>query len=251
MKETRFDVIANSYEMALAKYPLCRTDHHWLIEQANIKPESHVLEISGGTGFLTEKLARIVSQGRLVVQDVAKAALDVNAEKCTPIRPIEYMLEEDMSFPHLADNSFDAIINLGGFHHIEDHVTFCRTLAKKLKPSGIACIGDFSDNSSMQRYFDEKIHYITPTGHSGLFASRSRLINLARFAGFDDVKVEDIKIPFCFANEKEIGDFFQMVHDLDQDPEETYEDIKKYFDIVSTPNEKWVLLDYVYARYKK
>lgn len=251
MDKTRFDVIASSYELALAKYPKCRTDHFWLLQHANLTPSSYVLEVSGGTGFLTEKIAQIVTEGAMIVQDVAKPALEINESKCHLLRPITYMIEEDMTFPKLRDDTFDAIINLGGFHHIEDQVTFCKALYKKLKPGGVACIGDFEDNSSMQRYFDERIHYITDTGHEGLFASESRFVNLARFAGFDNFKVERLKVPFCFRNEKEIGEFFQLVHDLKQDPEETYQDIKKYFEIIVHPEGMMVMIDYVYACYQK
>lgn len=248
---SRFDVIGNSYEKALAKYPKSRLDHLWLLRNSNINTKSRVLEISGGTGFLTEKIAKVVTAGKITVQDVSPAVLNINAEKLRNQKNIEYLIEQNMHFPSLPDNEFDSVIGLGGFHHIEDQVTFFSTMLKKLKVGGTICMGDFEDNSSMQRYFDERVHYMTATGHQGLFASESRFINLARFAGFDKVKVERIKTPFCFANDEEIGDFFQLVHDLDQDPMETYQDIKKYFCIIEGHDCKMVILDYVYACFQK
>lgn len=251
MEKSRFDFIANSYERALAKYPFCRRDHYWLLENSNLEPHSSVLEISGGTGFLTEKIAQKVTSGRLIVQDVSDTVLNINADKCKKYQNIEYLIEKDMSFPQITNNQFDVILGLGGFHHIEDQVSFCKSLHRMLKNSGVACLGDFEDNSSMQRYFDEKIHYITPTGHQGLFASESRFINLARFAGFNHVKVERKKVSFCFSNEEAIGDFFQLVHNLDQKPNETLEDIKKYFEVIDHNDGVIVVLDYIYAYYKK
>ncbi len=251
MEKSRFDVIGNSYESALAKYPSCRRDHYWLLQNANIQPDSCVLEVSGGTGFLTEQIAQKVTSGKIVVQDVSESVLSINASKCKNDSNIEYLIEENMHFPRIADSQFDVIIGLGGFHHIEDQVAFSKTLYRMVKNDGIVCLGDFEDNSSMQRYFDEKVHYMTSTGHQGLFASESRFINLARFAGFDRVKVERKKIAFCFRNEYEIGDFFQMVHSLDQSPEETLNDIKKYFDLIEHNEGIVVVLEYVYACYKK
>jgi ubiquinone/menaquinone biosynthesis C-methylase UbiE len=251
MEKSRFEVIANAYESALAKYPFCRRDHYWLLQKANMQPDSCVLEISGGTGFLTEKIVQIVTSGKIIVQDVAESVLSINALKCRNTPNIEYMVEDNMHFPHIADSQFDVIIGLGGFHHIEDQVTFSKTLYRIVKNDGIVCLGDFEDNSSMQRYFDEKVHHITPTGHQGIFASESRFINLARFAGFDHVKVERKKIAFCFREEYEIGEFFQMVHSLDQSPEETLNDIKKYFDLIEHNDGVIVVLDYVYSWYKK
>lgn len=251
MTLTRFDTIGNSYEKALAKYPDCRLDHVWLLKNSHLNLNSRVLEISGGTGFLTTKIADIVTKGKITVQDVSPTVLDINAAKHKEKKNVHYLIESDMNFPSLPDDTFDSIIGLGGFHHIEDQVSFCKGIFRKLKANGIVCLGDFEDGSSMQRYFDEKIHYLTATGHQGLFASDSRFINLARFAGFDHVQIERKKIPFCFRSEAEIGDFFQLVHDLDQTPQETFLDIKRYFDIVETHEHLLVIIDYVYAAFRK
>jgi SAM-dependent methyltransferase len=251
MEKTRFDIIGNSYETALAKYPDCRRDHYWLIKHSCLQPNSSVLEISGGTGFLTEKILEQVTTGKVVVQDVSDTVLSINALKNKMRSNIEYATESDMSFPKIADEQFDAIIGLGGFHHIEDQVTFCKSLHRMIKENGTVCLGDFEDNSSMQRYFDEKVHYITPTGHRGLFASESRFINLARFAGFDRVLIERKKIAFCFPDEPAVGDFFQLVHNLDQDPRETLLDIKRYFDVIEHNEGVIVAIDYVYALLQK
>ena len=251
MDKSRFDVIGNSYELALSKYPNCRLDHTWLLENSKLHTDSRVLEISGGTGFLTKKIGQIVKKGQITVQDISEEVLRINGGKCTDVSNIEYLIEKDMNFPSVNDSEFDTIIGLGGFHHIEDQVSFFRAMYKKLKEDGILVLGDFEDNSSMQRYFDEKVHYITSTGHQGLFASESRLINLGRFAGFSRVKVERKKVPFCFRNKSEIGEFFQLVHNLDQNPWESYEDINHYFDIIETHEGMHVLIDYVYGSFQR
>lgn len=252
MEATRFDVIGRSYEAALAKYPNCRTDHVWLMRHAALEKCESLLEVSGGTGFLTEKIAaKLPAKAKMFVQDVAPAVLEINANKNNKFQNINYMIEHDMNFPKLKGMKFDSIINLGGFHHIEDQVTFAKTAFQLLRPGGVMCLGDFEDNSSMQRYFDDRIHYITATGHQGLFASASRFVNLGRFAGFEKVKVERIRVPFSFRSKQEIGDFFKLVHDLDQDPAETYQDIEKYFEIIEWHEVLMVMIDYVYVCYTK
>lgn len=252
MITNRFDVIASSYEKALAKYPNCRFDHNWLLKNSNLSEHSSVLEISGGTGFLTKHIMEKVPHGKIIVQDVSNNVLEINAEKNDPKGDlVKYIVEADMQFPSFSGEEFDAVITLGGFHHIEDQVTFAKSLNRMLKKNGIACIGDFIDDSSMQRYFDEKVHYVTETGHMGLFASVSRLINLARFANFTKVKVEKVPVPFSFKSPEEIGEFFQLVHDLDQDPKDTYKDIQKYFTIMESSEGLSVIIDYVYAAFQK
>ncbi|MBS3905255.1 MAG: methyltransferase domain-containing protein [Simkania sp.] len=251
MNNNRFDVIGNYYESALSKYPDCRLDHTWLLNNSKLQPSSRVLEISGGTGFLTKKIADIVTDGDITVQDVSEEVLKINAEKCKHHPYIHYILESNMQFPSVENDQFDAIIGLGGFHHIEDQVTFFKAMHQKLTADGILCLGDFEDNSSMQRYFDEKVHYMTSTGHQGLFASESRFINLARFGGFTRVSIERKKVAFCFKNQASVGEFFQLVHNLNQNPWETFEDIRNYFELVETHNELIVLIDYVYGSFQK
>lgn len=251
MNITRFDHIALGYEEAMSKYPDCRMDHTWLLEKATQKKAKNVLEVSGGTGFLTEKIVALMPEVNLVVQDVSEAVLKINANKNKKLNSIEYYLEDDMHFPKLQDNTFDCIINLGGFHHIEDQITFFKNVYRILDFEGSFYVGDFIDNSPIQKYFDEKINFITSTGHQGLFASESRLINLARFSGFKKFSIEVKKIPFCFNTKKDIGNFFQKVHDLQQDPEQTLKDIESLFDVVQLNNGYAVIIDYIYAWYSK
>ncbi len=246
MIQTKFDTIGDFYERDLANYSDCRLDHVWLMRNSHLRLNSHVLEINGGLGFLTTKIADVVAKGEITVQDVSPTVLGINAEKLKTRPNIHYFVESDMNLPSLPDEGFDSILSLGGFHRIEDQVRLFKSIFRKLKKNGVVCLGDFEDGSSMQRYFDEKVH-----AYPGLFASSSRLLNLARFAGFDQIQIERKKISFCFSSEAEIGDFFQLLYDLDQDPHETYLEVKRYFDIVETQEHLLVLMDYIYAAFRK
>jgi ubiquinone/menaquinone biosynthesis C-methylase UbiE len=251
MSMSRFDIIAQSYESAIKKYPQCRNDHHWLLANANLHKAKKILEISGGTGFLTHKISELAPHAEITVQDISEEVLKINAAKKTSAANIKFTVEHDMSFPSLQNHKFDSIIGLGGFHHIEDQIPFTKSLFNLLNVGGVACIGDFTDDSSMQRYFDDKVHYITSTGHKGLFASESRFVNLGRFADFKKMNTERTLIPFTFKTKEEIGDFFNMVHGLDQHPSETFDDINNFFDIIKFENGMSVLIDYVYVCYEK
>lgn len=251
MTKTRFDHIAKSYEEAIAKYPKCRTDHFWFLEQLSKNKPRNILEISGGTGFLTSALMSLFPQSKIVVQDISQTVLDINADKNQKSHDITYYVESDMSLPKLENNQFDCIISLGGFHHIEDQIKLYKTAFRLLKQGGLFYIGDFADNSPVQKYFDEIIHFITDTGHNALFASESRLINLGRFGGFKESRTEVKKIPFCFQKKIDIGVFFQMVHALNQKPEETLQDMESMFDIMQLNEGYAIVMDYVYAWYHK
>jgi ubiquinone/menaquinone biosynthesis C-methylase UbiE len=253
MVDTRFDTIVKSYEAAIAKYPSARTDDEWLLKNLDLQSTDKVLEISGGTGFLTAKMLLQVPDGKFVVQDVSSAVLEVNKSKLAEADKgrVEYYVEGNMLMPALQREYFDKVISLGGFHHFEDPLGFVKGGYQVLKDDGILCVGDFADESPIQKYFDEVIHHITETGHFGMFMSESRMLNLARYVGFSDITVERTEVPFVFPDKQGIGEFFQMVHALDQEPMETYKDIERLFKIEDHNDGLAVMVDYVFAKYVK
>ncbi len=248
---TRFDIIANTYEAALQKYPEARTDANWLIKNLEIKENDKILEFTAGTGFLTQKMALLNPKGFLVTQDISPIMLSFNRKKCKKYPNVNFYCEKNSSFPKIKNNYFNKAVCLGGFHHLEDPTTVLKTIHSKIKKKGICCIGDFADNSSVQKYFDERIHKLTSTGHKGLFLTISRMINLGRFTGFNAAEAINIKVPFIFNSEKEIGEFYNLVHGLNENATDTLKDIKNYMGIKKVGDRLIVPMDYVYAKYIK
>ena len=247
MEENRFQIIAQSYEAAMRNFPNARTDADWLLENIELQKTDRLLEISGGSGYLTKKILPRISKGSLIVQDVSQEMLRINKDKNG--NDLLYYLEQDPDLPKIKKGSIDKVISLGGWHHIQDQISIMRGIYRVLKKAGIFCVGDFADDSPVQRYFDEVIHEITPTGHAGLFMSKSRMTNLGRLSGFS-TEVHEIEVPFYFNNEEEVGCFFQMVHSLEQNPKETYRDIEQYFQI-ERAEKLAVMMNYVYVKYVK
>ncbi len=245
--ETRFDVIAKSYEYAIATYPDARKDDVWLMDKLNVQEDDKILEISAGTGFLTEQIVLKNTKGILYAQDIAPKTLEINKEKCDSHKHLKYTTDID-SVP---DAYCDKAVSLGGWHHMEDQINITKSALKKLKNNGYFCVGDFSDNSSIQRYFDEVVDKITPTGHQGLFPSNSRMVNIGRFVKASKTEVEEFNVEFKFDTKKGIGEFFQKVFALDQEPKDTYVDIERYFDIKKIDGKLAVMIPYIYAKYTK
>lgn len=246
--DSRFNIIAKSYEYAIATYPAARKDGDWLMDTLNVQPKDIILEISAGTGFLTQKIAPLNKSGLLYAQDIAPRTLDINREKSGHHSHVKYIID----IGEIADSSCDKSVSLGGWHHMEDQIAVTKSALSKVKKGGFFCVGDFSDDSSIQRYFDEVVDNITRTGHQALFPSRSRMINLGRFAHASNTIVEEFDVPFRFDSEEGVGEFFQSVFALDQSPDETYLDIKKYFEIVKErTGQLAVMVPYIYAKFVK
>ncbi|PCK02977.1 MAG: hypothetical protein COA42_21530 [Alteromonadaceae bacterium] len=245
--DSRFNIIAESYEYAIANYPDARKDGDWLIDQLDIQDKDVILEISAGTGFLTEMIAQKNKGGKLYAQDIAPNTLELNKKKVGHNSHVQYLLD----IAEIPDNSCDKSVTLGGWHHMEDQIAVTKGALSKIKPGAIFCMGDFVDASSTQLYFDEVVDDITSTGHQALFASRSRLINIGRFAGASKTEVEEFDVHFNFKSCYEIGEFFQKVFCLDQTPEETYKDVAKYFEIKILEGMLTVMVPYIYAKFTK
>jgi len=251
MKKSRFDIIAASYEEAINRCPAARTDEQWLLKKLNLGPDDRVLEFTAGSGYLTLMLAKRAKE--VVAQDISSVMLEISERKAKKqnLTNIKYYLEPDPDWPQIKDASFDKSVCLGGFHHIYDQVRAIQNAYRALKPGGILVVSDFADCSQTQRYFDEVINDHTATGHKGLFLSVSRMINIGRICQFSDFYSERVDVPFIFSSEKEIGDFYQLVHALKQSRDEVFEDIKNYMGVNKEGDKFIVPMDYVYAYYKK
>lgn len=247
----RFERIGNSYERALKLFPECRTDHQWLVRNLGLKKHENVLEITAGSGFFTAKLASLLPEGHVLAQDISKTMLGLSKSRCKDYKNVSYYLEPSSLLPKLEDNSFDKAVCLGGFHHIENQVEIVRAVFNKLKKGGIFCIGDFADDSKVQKYFDFRINEITDDGHFGRFLSKSGMLNLGRRAGFSNIEAVYRKANFIFKRKSDVGLFFQLVHKLNQKPDDTLLDIEKYMGVKKIGNQFIVPMDYIYSKYVK
>lgn len=247
VSDTRFNIIAQSYEYAIATYPDARRDGDWLMDQLDVQPTDEILEISAGTGFLTEQIVKLNPQGRLLAQDIAPRTLELNAKKCGVHPHLSYTTDLD----GVASNQFDKAVSLGGWHHMEDQIGITHAALQKLKKGGYFVVGDFVDDSSIQRYFDEVVDNITETGHQALFPSYSRMVNIGRFVQASETFVEEFEVVFAFDTKAGVGEFFQRVFALNQNPADTFKDIEKYFDIKDVDGRLGVMVPYVYAKFVK
>lgn len=250
-KENRWEHSAHAYEKAMSLYPECRMDYQKMIEDACLSEKSVVLEIGGGTGYITEKIASIVKKGEIIVNDVSKKAIDISKSKS--IDRVSYFMGQVSELP---DSKFDAIVSLGAFHHIYNQYQLVEDIYKKLKDGGVACIADFADDSDIQRYFDERVHQNTPTGHYALFPSKSHVVNMARKAGFSDdkIKTEPSRARFVFHDKREAAHFFNLCFYIThQTVEQTLCELEQYFEFEEDTQRGKIalLMDYLYIRLEK
>ena len=251
--ETRFDVIGKSYEKALELYPQARTDAEDILKLLDLQGSETVLEISCGSGYLSMQLSPLLKEGNLIAQDVSPIMMELNQQKVKErkLKNVHFYRDENMALPELEDSSIDKAVCLGGFHHIEEPVKLFRTIRRVLRKGGVFVVGDFADHSPIQRYFDERIHLLTDTGHQGLFLTESQMVNFARFSNLNVVSLERKIAPFYFQSKNDVGIFYQLVHLLQQSPAETEKEVGDYMGIKQENGRFVVPMDYIYAKYQK
>lgn len=214
----RFDVMGTDYEESLKRFPDVRKgDLDALLQRANLRPNLNVIDFTAGSGFITLPVARkIGASGSVLAIDISEVMLEqlkTNA-LVENLKNIDFLKTDNPMLPDIPLESWDLIVSLGGFHHVEQQIEICRSFHRLLKPGGYAIIMDFEDGTPIQRHFDSTVHKYTQTGHEGMFLSYSRAENLCRFSGFDTFSIERIEVAWYFNDVNEMGEYFRIMHSL-------------------------------------
>jgi tRNA A58 N-methylase Trm61 len=113
-----------------------------VVEALKIGPGSRVADVGAGSGLLTVHLARAVApNGRVVATDVDGAVLEnllaARMQAAGLADVVERrVVEADRPGLEKEDGQYDAILLAEVDHYFQDPVTWLRTAAKALKPTG-------------------------------------------------------------------------------------------------------------------
>ncbi len=116
-----------------------------VIETLELEPGDRVADLGAGSGYFTFRLAEAVGpSGRVYAVDVDEPMLasleerlgDANASN------VETVLAS-ADDPNIPEPPVDLIITVNTYHHIDDRVTYFRSLAGSLAPAGRLVVIDF------------------------------------------------------------------------------------------------------------
>ncbi|HLB55814.1 MAG TPA: bifunctional demethylmenaquinone methyltransferase/2-methoxy-6-polyprenyl-1,4-benzoquinol methylase UbiE [Coxiellaceae bacterium] len=117
------------------------------IDLLSVHSGQFILDIAGGTGDLTAKIAeKIGKTGRVILSDINSSMLSIGRD-----RMIDKGLFDNISYAQLdaekipfADNTFDRVIIGFGLRNVTDKDAALRSMFRVLKPGGRALILEFS-----------------------------------------------------------------------------------------------------------
>ncbi|NLS43882.1 bifunctional demethylmenaquinone methyltransferase/2-methoxy-6-polyprenyl-1,4-benzoquinol methylase UbiE [BEV proteobacterium] len=144
-----FHSVAGKYDLMndVMSFGIHRAWKLFTIECSGVRRDQRVLDLAGGTGDLTAKFSRLVSEaGGVVLADINASMLKVGREKLRNLGIIDNVSyvqanAEALPFP---DDYFDCITISFGLRNVTDKDKALRSMFRVLKPGGRLLVLEFS-----------------------------------------------------------------------------------------------------------
>ncbi len=190
---TAFDTMAVTYD----EIRFIQHCAHYLIEHADLRPGSRVLDVATGTGLVAAVAARIVGpEGRVTGIDIAEGMLAKARQRAASqdAAPIVFRVAdaENLDFP---DNAFDTVLCASGLFFMPDISRALQEAYRVLAPGGTCWFTGFGPGL-LQPLIDLwrnrlQLHglNVPPLPHLRM-ASEAVCRQLTEAAGFHQVTIE-------------------------------------------------------------
>jgi arsenite methyltransferase len=143
MTQTYFDQIASQWD-SFRSTMFGEEVREIALERAGLHPESVVVDLGSGTGFLTEGLAPLVAKVHAV--DYSPEMLSAAKGKLSKYSNIEYHLADGGIVP-IPDGSVDAILANMYLHHTPSPQAAIKEMVRLLRPGGRVVITDLDEHA--------------------------------------------------------------------------------------------------------
>lgn len=116
-----------------------------LINRLDLKEDSVVLEIGPGPGYFSPHIAKVLTNGKLVLADIQQEMLDYAKKRIDKkgIENVEYKLCNG-SILDFEDESFDRIFMITVIGEVENKLEYVKEIHRILKKDGILSISELA-----------------------------------------------------------------------------------------------------------
>lgn len=163
-----------------------------VLEASNVKPDSTVVDVGCGTGFLTQQAAtRIQGRGRIVGVDLSPSMLQTakdNLGRLGLVRSVEFRIGDAEDLP-LDDVFADAVVGNMILHHCPRPKRAISEMTRVLKQGGKLAVADLEEHN--ERWLREEM------ADRWLGFEPSKVKKWFQDAGLEDVKVKLARTKCC------------------------------------------------------
>jgi len=165
-----FNSVASKYDLMndVMSFGLHRLWKRIVIQEANIRPAHHILDVASGTGDLAKAFARIIKDdGHLTVTDINENMLEIARNRLADaglLKNITYLQADAQTLP-FTDNQFDLVTIAFGLRNVTDKAKALHDMFRVLKPGGKLLILEFSQPKAklINKVYDFYSFNIIPT----------------------------------------------------------------------------------------
>jgi len=208
----------DSYATANRARPDARArERDRLLAPISIEPGMRVVDLQAAGGYVGEGLFERHGEKVTVLAIEPSHAL----VRTLPPRqkPIHATLE---SLP-LRSGGVDVVLCLAGTHHSPDLQAILDECHRVLRPGGQVSISEVERGSAMDAWLNGFVDRVGRDGHRGRFVRPGELAAGLAAAGFADVHEERARVPWRFADDRELVAFCRGLFGLSAVPLEVVE----------------------------
>jgi len=163
----------------------------------NIAPESKILDLGTGRGYLAFPLAKMNNDSEVTGLDIAVKTLAVNREKASQmgLTNLNFVDYNGVNFP-FERNMFDYVVTRYALHHFPDINKTFEEISRVVKPGGMFFISDPTPNENDDIRFIDTFMQMKDDGHVK-FYTKDQFMELAYRHNFilEDSFSSEIRFP--------------------------------------------------------
>lgn len=187
--KVKYDTLAHYYEKRWEGY--LEATHKVAIDLLEPKQNDIILDASGGTGLLIERIiSKIGDEEKFYLCDISKEMLDIAENRLIKFRNV-YLSRQDVHHLDFDDNYFSKVLSANSFHYYtEPHKVLCN-FHRILKHEGALIIVDWSRDFIHFKLFNILLRLLSKY-HVNIYSS-NELKSLSEKANFEVEKIINFK----------------------------------------------------------
>ena len=210
MIQNGFDTVASGYDHPSLPFFMQTADR--LMEHLQLKPEDHLLDVCCGTGDVSLKAAKTLTQGKVLGVDLSTGMLQQAQNKADEAGHSNTEFRQmDMEALDIPAHSFDVATSSFGLFFVEDMAGALTGIASKVKPGGKVAITSFTGEAFAPmsdifvKNYEATGRTVPPLSWKRL-ATRELIEEQYHVAGITDISIHHVPLGYQMTSDQQWWD---------------------------------------------